>query len=62
MEETEDRYSELERVIHQVLSDPDFPDGPHERFEVTLLASGEATWRVWPARAGEPIGGYYESA
>jgi len=42
-------------VIEQL---PELPNGPVERLEITTLASGEATYRVWEPRADEPIGGY----
>jgi hypothetical protein len=53
-----DRYPSLTTVIDIALQDEDFPQGDVERFEVTLLASGEATYRVWAVRAEEPVGGY----
>ena len=55
-----DRYPDINEVIVAAQQDEDFPEGPVERFEVTALASGEGTWRVWPARAEEPIGGYLD--
>lgn len=54
-----DRYPDLDSVIRYARASEDFPQAPIERFEVTLLASGEGTWRCWAARAEEPIGGYY---
>jgi hypothetical protein len=57
-----DRYPALTTVIDQAFAGEDFPDGDVERFEVTLLASGEATWRVWAVRAEEPVGGYIPAA
>ena len=53
-----DRYPSLDRVIQALKDDVDIPDGPVERVEMTFLASGEATYRVWTARAEEPAGGY----
>jgi hypothetical protein len=53
-----DRYPKLDKVFRQVLKRLDDPDAPVERVEVTCLASGEATYRVWSARAIEPDGGY----
>jgi hypothetical protein len=57
-----DRYPRLKDVIADALNHEDFPSGQIERFEVTLLPSGEGTWRVWPARALEPEGGYYKNS
>jgi hypothetical protein len=54
-----DRYPDIRDVVDKVLDDPDFPSGDVDRIEVTALATGEATWRVWPARAEEPVGGVY---
>jgi hypothetical protein len=56
-----DRYPSIRKAIHAALQDEDFPQGDVERFEVTCLASGEATYRVWAARADEPLGGYLAS-
>jgi hypothetical protein len=53
-----DRYPELKKVLQAVSDAQDLPEGPIERLEVTCLASGEATYRVWAARAEEPEGGY----
>jgi len=54
-----DRYASAKRAVGAVLADGEFPEGPVERIELTLLASGEVTWRAWPARAADPVGGYY---
>jgi hypothetical protein len=54
----EDRYPSLRKVLHAVANHSDLPSGPVERVEVTTLASGEATARVWTARAEEPTGVY----
>jgi hypothetical protein len=56
---TEDRYQDVADVVTRVLSEEEFPTGPIERFEVTCTASGEATYRVWEARAEEPFSGVY---
>jgi hypothetical protein len=53
-----DRYPDLKGVVASILDDPNLPQGPVERLEVTCLASGEATYRVWAARAEDPEGGY----
>ena len=54
----EDRYPELDQVLSQARQHDDWPEGPVERIEITCLASGEATWRVWEPRAEDPLGGY----
>ena len=59
---TQDRYPSLDKVIDEVFDAEDFPEGPIERFEITCLASGDATYRVWPARAEEPESGYFAEA
>ena len=56
-----DRYPEVKEALNRILSDAELPKGPVERIEVTFLASGEATYRVWQARAEEPDGGYLPS-
>jgi cellulase/cellobiase CelA1 len=52
-----DRYPDPLSVIERVVHEDDFPSGDVERIEITMVASGEATWRVWAARAEEPVGG-----
>jgi hypothetical protein len=56
----EDRYPSFFEVLRRVMDETDLPDGPVERLEVTCLASGEATYRVWAAREIEPQGGYLQ--
>lgn len=53
-----DRYPNFFDVLRRVMDETELPDAPIERLEVTCLASGEATYRVWEARAVEPDGGY----
>ena len=53
----EDRYPDLQGLLPKVFEEPDYPTGPVEKIEITGLASGHATYRVWEARAEEPIGG-----
>lgn len=55
---SEDRYRDLSEVIGEVLDGGEIPEGKLSRFEVTLLASGEATWRVWAVGATDFEGGY----
>jgi hypothetical protein len=57
-----DRYPDAKKIVARVFDEEDYPDGPVERIEVTLLANGEATWRVWAARAEEARGGFYASS
>lgn len=54
-----DRYPAISEVLKRVVVAEDFPNGDIERLEVTCLANGEATWRVWTARAEEPVGGVF---
>lgn len=51
-----DHYPELKTVFAEVLRFEELPEGPIERVEVTCLASGDATCRVWAARSEEPVG------
>lgn len=53
-----DRYPALEDIFAKVLERLDVPELTVERVEVTALASGEATYRVWPAREEDPETGY----
>jgi len=53
-----DRYPSLEHVVAALLADENIPQTAIEKVEITCLASGEATYRVWAARAEEPEGGY----
>jgi hypothetical protein len=52
-----DRYPILRDVLAALDANEDIPDTPIERLELTALASGEATYRYWPARAEESEGG-----
>lgn len=54
-----DRYPTLAQILSRILDDSDLLDLRVERLEVTLFASGEATYRVWAPRAEESDGGYY---
>jgi hypothetical protein len=45
-----------------MLDEAEFPDAPIERMEVTTLASGEASWRIFRARAEEAELGYMPPA
>jgi hypothetical protein len=54
----QDHYPRLEDVFSKILAEPDIPTGGVERIEVTCLAGGDATYRVWAARAEEAEGGY----
>jgi hypothetical protein len=56
-----DRYPDLSDVLRRIIASDALPSGPIERLEVTCLAGGEATCRVWPARASEPEGMYLEA-
>ena len=53
----QDRYPDFAKVLRGLLNEAEIPDGPVERIEVTTLANGEATYRVWAARAEEAVGG-----
>jgi len=53
-----DRYPDFADVLAALQEAEDLPDGPLERVEITTLASGEATCRVWTPRAEEAIGMY----
>lgn len=54
-----DYYPDLNTVIQSAFGHEDWPTGKIERFEVTCLANGQGTWRVWPARGDEFVGGVY---
>lgn len=53
-----DRYPAAAKGLRRILDEGTLPDGPIERLEVTFLASGEATYRVWEPRAEDSEGGY----
>jgi len=55
----EDRYPTLDYVFARVLDAIGDEVLAVERVEVAALASGECTYRVWPARAEEPEQGYF---
>lgn len=56
----QDRYPNLEQVLSRLSQDvaKDYP--VVERVEITCLASGEATYRVWRPREIDPDGGYMQ--
>ena len=58
----QDHYPELQDVIDAALDHEDFPEGPVDRFVVECLGNGQGTWRVWPAKADEPLGGVYTNS
>lgn len=53
-----DKYPTARKGIQRVLDEGEIPNGSIERLEVTFLADGSATYRVWTPRAEEPDGGY----
>jgi hypothetical protein len=57
----QDRYPDMREVVQRVTKESSFPEGDIDRIEVTALSNGEATWRVWPAKSDEPVGGVYSS-
>lgn len=54
-----DNYPSIASVLRAILKRLEDTTTPVERVEVTALASGEATYRITPARAEEPEGGYF---
>lgn len=52
-----DRFPSARKALHALQQHDDFPKGPVERIEINLVASGEATYRIWEPRADEPVGG-----
>lgn len=57
-----DRYPDLHKATRFVLANAEMPEGQVERLEVHLHASGHVTWRVWPAKSGEALGGVAASS
>jgi hypothetical protein len=53
-----DRYPKITEVFAEVVSQLEDKEAPIERVEVTALANGDATYRVYPARAEEPEMGF----
>jgi hypothetical protein len=58
----EERFADPQAVIQAALNDPDWPEDDIERFEMTFLPTGKATWRVWARWAEEPVGGVYRNS
>lgn len=54
-----DHYPELVDVFSKILEADELPEGKVERVEVYCLAGGDATYRIYPPRAEEPIIGYF---
>lgn len=57
-----DRFPTATSGLRRLIQEGSLPDGPVERLEVRWLANGEGVYRVWPARAEEPEGGYVPPA
>lgn len=57
-----DRHPTFPEALRRILSEAELPDGPVERLEVFVHASGEVTYRVWEPRAEESTGGYIPAA
>lgn len=53
-----DRYPNIYDLLRALEESGELPNGPVERLEITCLASGEATYRMWEPRAEESEGGY----
>jgi len=53
-----DRYPRALQGLRRVVEEANLPEGPIERLEVTFLANGDATYRVWEPRAEESVGGF----
>jgi hypothetical protein len=56
---SKDRFPDLDTVLARIMHDEEFPQGAVQRVEITCLASHEATWRAWPPKSDEPVGGFY---
>jgi hypothetical protein len=54
----EDRYPTLNKVFHRILQEIEIPGNRVSRVLVECLPSGEATYKVTPARADDYVGGY----
>jgi hypothetical protein len=57
----EDRFADANKALSALVNDDDFPDGPVERVEVSFMANGEVSWRVWEPRAEEARQGFYSA-
>jgi hypothetical protein len=53
-----DRYPDIADVLAAMQEDEEIQQGPVERIEVSCLANGDATYRVWAPRAEEAVGGF----
>lgn len=54
-----DRHEKFSDVLSRVIHEKSFPKGQVVRFEITLLANGESTYRVWTKDQEEPWEGTY---
>lgn len=52
-----DRYPEFREGLRRILDEAEPPEGTVERLEVTFLANGEATYRMYLRGFDEPEGG-----
>jgi hypothetical protein len=58
----QDRFPVLTEVLSRILEECESAQAEVERIEINLLASGEATYRIWAPKAEEADSGYFAAA
>jgi hypothetical protein len=54
-------YREIGELLSLALQDPEFPQVPLRRFQITQQASGEVGWQAHAVDDVEPVAGYIPS-
>jgi hypothetical protein len=57
-----DRHEDFRSALQRILAEGNIEEGPVERLEVFIHASGDLTYRYWAPRAEESEGGYLPPA
>lgn len=62
LDPNKDHHVPFRTALRRILDEGKIEEGPVERVEVFIHASGELTYRYWPPRAEESEGGYLPRA
>lgn len=62
LDPNKDHHEDFRSALRRILDEGNIEDGPVERLEVFIHASGELTYRYWRPRAEESEGGHLTRA
>jgi hypothetical protein len=54
----QDRYPSFTQALRSIIEHAELGEDACERLEVNTFANGDVTYRFWPPRAEESVGGY----